>query len=300
MYLSFSQSFSVSLCPDYPYIHSYFLFFLAFHRISEHYGSQLCKLCVFHDNKFPCEAQLYDEGEQYDLHCGGVSLPDGTITPIRHPECTLCGFETQPTPRFYSWDHLVEHCKEKHLLCTVCRSSKIFFLDNKSISEHVKACHFLCEYCTVMDESGEDMERVLGFSTEKELQEHEQEHPPKEDPFPKAVEYPLVSLDFDDSNDTTVLIPALEAAKVPISVSTQQDLLGSELSFVENLCEISPSTSIPSSGYGASIDSPPKTKPTPFPEDIELCQLGVARVRNFSALHSSKVIYYFSPKSFLQ
>lgn len=100
---------------------------------------KLCDLCLTHNKLFPFEYSYYDrvglirhieKGEPKTSHRG-------------HPKCQLC----QQT--FFNAEELLMHMSREHYHCHLCgrhdSNRRIYFSDYKTLREHFKTRHILCE-----------------------------------------------------------------------------------------------------------------------------------------------------------
>eukprot|EP00299_Pterocystis_sp_00344_P017108 c8581_g1_i1.p1 GENE.c8581_g1_i1~~c8581_g1_i1.p1 ORF type:complete len:590 (+),score=100.65 c8581_g1_i1:35-1804(+) len=131
-------------------------------HVKDH-GKQYCNLCVEHRKAFPSELTLFT-GHLLDQHMRGLDKQNSQATGFKgHPRCDFC------ERRFYSDDELFDHLNKNHEQCHLCKRmgrTYEYYHDYRSLEEHFRAEHFLCEAPDCL------AQRFIVFQTEIDYQQH--------------------------------------------------------------------------------------------------------------------------------
>ncbi|KAM3173313.1 hypothetical protein ACTXT7_012754, partial [Hymenolepis weldensis] len=127
---------------------------LNLHTTQEH-DLSYCDLCVRHAHMLPCEFKPMTADELASHRKWDATARRG------HPVCKFC----QET--FYEFENLITHIREKHFLCDICYSGRVFevFQRQHELFQHYKSAHFVCPEC-------EQHGTMSCFPTEERLSAH--------------------------------------------------------------------------------------------------------------------------------
>ncbi|KAM7533094.1 hypothetical protein Aperf_G00000118903 [Anoplocephala perfoliata] len=106
------------------------------HTTNEH-GLSYCDLCLRHAHMLPSEFKLMTRAEL------AAHRKWDSINRRGHPMCKFC------REMFYEFEDLTAHIREKHFLCDICYSSRVFevFQHQRELFLHYKSAHFVCPEC---------------------------------------------------------------------------------------------------------------------------------------------------------
>ncbi|KAI8927775.1 hypothetical protein BC831DRAFT_398260, partial [Entophlyctis helioformis] len=120
----------------------------------------LCELCIRHKKVFTHEHTLFTS-EALRIHSRDGDPSDPSFK--GHPECGFC------RNRFYSYDELYEHCREKHEQCFLCNQQGIrnqYFQDYQRLEEHFNKDHFPCRNPECLEK------KFIVFASDIDLEGH--------------------------------------------------------------------------------------------------------------------------------
>ncbi|VDO05685.1 unnamed protein product [Rodentolepis nana] len=122
---------------------------------SQEHNIFYCDLCIRHAHILPCEFKPMTADELAAHKKWDATSRRG------HPVCKFC----QQT--FYEFENLITHIREKHFLCDICYSSRVFevFQRQNELFQHYKSAHFVCLEC---EQNG----TMSCFPTEERLAAH--------------------------------------------------------------------------------------------------------------------------------
>lgn len=120
-----------------------------------------CDLCIRYSRLLPCESVLMTPAELAEHRRWDKKKKKG------HPLCNFC------QERFYEFEDLVHHVRDRHFLCDLCNSTGKFvvFREQWELLQHYGDSHHLCAECRAQ-------QRISCFATADRLGLHRfQEHP---------------------------------------------------------------------------------------------------------------------------
>eukprot|EP00924_Labyrinthula_sp_SR-Ha-C_P015112 snap_masked-scaffold_9-processed-gene-8.36-mRNA-1 protein AED:1.00 eAED:1.00 QI:0/-1/0/0/-1/1/1/0/507 len=140
------------------------------HLISQH-KQKCCELCFKSGLQFPKDIKRFSF-KDFERHCDKGEAK--RMSPP-HPKCIFC-FDKGKPKRFYDEEQLFHHLNHVHENCFVCKKSGReydYYRDRRSLFEHFKEHHFLCEEPMCKD-------NFQVFDSELELKIHRNHvHPEK-------------------------------------------------------------------------------------------------------------------------
>lgn len=121
--------------------------FDSFHKLSLHLTNEhqkyYCLICSNFKKVFKCELPIYDSMNELRKHKNR-----GELGFKGHPKCSFC-----ENKYFYSEDELKIHLREKHEKCHICEKQQIvkYFKDYNHLFEHFKTDHYVCTMQSCLD-----------------------------------------------------------------------------------------------------------------------------------------------------
>lgn len=126
------------------------------------HNKNICLICSFNKHAFCSELPIFTQNQLKNHQSRGNSKNEGFNG---HPLCGFCS-----NKRFYGDDELYIHMREKHEKCHICDklnpSSPQYFKDYDHLFDHFKAFHYICTVQTCLDS------KFVVFGDEIELQAH--------------------------------------------------------------------------------------------------------------------------------